>query len=171
MMTETRGRNNGVMICSNARMAFIAFALMLPGLGKKAMAQDAENLLLKNYRPVSVFRIPATKITKARYPAIDVHAHDYARDENEVETWVKKMDSLGIERTIVLTGKTGKEFDAVVRKYSKRADRVELWCGFDLAEFENEGGITRAIEELRRCRKSGARGVGEISDKGMGIRG
>lgn len=136
-----------------------------------AYGQDVENLKLKDYRPKSVFRIPTPEIKKAKYPAIDVHAHDYARTPEEVDIWVKKMDSLGIEKTIVLTGRTGQAFSELVERYSRYPSRFDLWCGFDYSGYDQPDWTERAIAELEKCKAMGAKGVGEISDKGMGLRG
>jgi predicted TIM-barrel fold metal-dependent hydrolase len=39
---------------------------------------------------------------------------------------------------------------------------------FDYTGYENPGWQTHAIAELERCYKMGARGVGELGDKGLG---
>ena len=39
-----------------------------------AMGQHADNILLKNFRPVSIYKIPVTNITKAKYPVVDFHS-------------------------------------------------------------------------------------------------
>jgi hypothetical protein len=63
-----------------------------------------EQLLLKDYRPRSIYRVPQTTIDKARYPIIDMHSHAYAKSDAEVARWVEVMDEVGIEKTIVMTG-------------------------------------------------------------------
>ena len=93
--------------------------------------QDIDNLRLKDYRPRSVFKVPSSEITKAKYPVIDVHAHDYAKTAEELDIWVKRMDSLGIEKIIILTGRTGEAFRELVARYSRYPSRFDLWCGFD----------------------------------------
>ena len=47
--------------------------------------------------------VPETLVAKAKYPAIDVHAHVNARTSEEVTAWVKTMDEVGIARTIILS--------------------------------------------------------------------
>jgi hypothetical protein len=128
-----------------------------------------DQILLKDYSPHSIFKIPQTPIEKARYPVIDVHSHDYARSPDAVERWVKTMDAVGLQKTIILSGGTGSKFDAVVAKYGKFPGRFEVWCGFDYRDFEHPGYAMAAAAELERCRKVGATGVGELSDKGRGL--
>ena len=128
-----------------------------------------ETLLLKDYRPKSVYNIPQTTIDKARYPAIDMHAHDYAKGPEQVAEWIRSMDESGIDKAIVLTMAVGREFDAVYAKYAKYPGRFEVWCGFDYTGYDKPGFGPEAVKELERCYRVGARGVGELGDKGKGL--
>jgi predicted TIM-barrel fold metal-dependent hydrolase len=133
-------------------------------------AQNPTELKLKDFRPQAIFKIPITQIKKAKFAAIDMHSHVFAKTSEEVAKWVKTMDEAGIEKTIVLTGATGSRFDSLYTVYSKYPKRFELWCGFELAGYKESGWIEKATKELERCFKLGARGVGELSDKGFGLR-
>lgn len=131
-------------------------------------AQTIDNLLLKNYRPKSIYKIPITKIEKAKFPVIDMHSHAYAKTTEEIEKWIQMMDSFGIEKTVILTGATGVRFDSIYQVYSKYSNRFQLWCGFDYTGYTEPGWSEKATKELERCFRVGARGVGELGDKGLG---
>ncbi len=126
-------------------------------------------LLLKDYRPQPIHKIPVTEVAKAKHPAIDMHAHDYGRTPEGVAEWVKTMDEVGIEKTIVLTGAAGERFDKIQEMYAKYPGRFELWCGIDSNDINSPNFGTLAAAELERCFRKGARGVGECVDKGSGI--
>ncbi len=131
-------------------------------------AQMVNDLKLKNYRPKSIFKTPITHITKSKYTAIDMHSHDYLKTDQEIEGWVKLMDETGIEKTIILSMATGGRFDSIYNLYSRYKNRFEIWCGFDYSEIDKPGFIDHALKELERCYIKGARGVGELGDKGVG---
>src|SRR5213592_3810236 len=82
-----------------------------------------EEILLKDYKPRSIFKIPETRIEKARYAEIDVHSHDYAPTDADVDRWVRTMDEVGLEKTIILSGSTHAKFDTVVAKYGRQPKR------------------------------------------------
>ncbi len=149
------------------RKFFLLLALLLPVI-QAFCQQNAKDILLKNYRPVSIYKTPKANITKAAWPVIDLHSHDYADSEKDIDEWVKTMDKLGIKKIMILTYTTGKGFDSAVEKYSKYPDRFELWCGFDYTGHGKAGWQKHAVEELERCYKKGAKGVGELGDKGEG---
>jgi uncharacterized protein len=132
------------------------------------LAQTAGELKLKDFRPVSIYKIPKTDVRKSRFPIVDFHAHDYARNDTELDAWVKTMDETGIAKSIILTYATGEAFDAIARKYARYPKRFEVWCGFDYTDADKPGWEQKAVTELERCYSMGARGVGELGDKGLG---
>lgn len=132
-------------------------------------ASSPDEILLKDYTPRSIFHIPESRVAKARYPIIDIHSHDYARSDADIKRWVETMDAVGIERTIILSGATGPRFDETLTRYGKYPGRFEVWCGVDYSGFRDPGFGPAATAELERCFRAGARGVGELSDKGRGL--
>lgn len=127
-----------------------------------------ENIKLKDYRPVSAYKVPVSKIAKAKYPAIDIHSHPYATSDAHLKKWVETMDQAGIEKTIIMTTTAGAKFDSIYAHYAKYPGRFDVWCGFDYTGYQEPGWSEKAVKELERCYKVGARGVGELGDKGLG---
>ncbi len=146
--------------------------MVVPGTGALSAADEQpspESLLLKDFRPQSVYKTPQTTVSKARYPAIDMHAHVYAKTPGQVDQWVRLMDETGVQKVVVMTMATGREFDTIHALYAKYPDRFEVWCGFDYTGYDQPSFGPAAVKELERCYKAGARGVGELGDKGKGL--
>ena len=87
----------------------VSFVLIVP-INITAQT-NPENLLLKDFRPKSIYNIPVSTISKAKFPIIDVHSHPYANTQEEIDIWVKNMNEAGITKTILLTYAHGSEFD------------------------------------------------------------
>lgn len=141
----------------------LVFSGLLPG-------QTPDELLLKDYRPRSIHRVPVNIPERARFSAIDMHSHAYAKSPEEIKAWTQRMDALNIDKTIVLTYAVGSSFDSLVALYGAYPDHFELWCGIDFRGYDEPGWPERAVRELERCYRAGARGIGEIHDKGTGLR-
>jgi predicted TIM-barrel fold metal-dependent hydrolase len=156
-------------ICIKSLVRLMLVSLMAFSFILKSNSQSLNDLKLSVYRPKSIYKIPVTKVTVAKYPVIDMHTHVYARNKTEIEKWIATMDKCGIEKAIVLTGASGSRFDTLVKMFSGYSKRFELWCGFDYTGYENPGYGADAVKELVRCFENGARGVGEIMFKGKGI--
>jgi hypothetical protein len=69
---------------------------------KKTELAVPETLLLKNYRPASIYNIPKIEINRAKFPVIDAHSHTYAKSTEEIEQWISIMEELGIEKTLII---------------------------------------------------------------------
>ena len=144
---------------------FLLASLLRP----TAAESTPDKILLKDYKPRSIFKIPETRVEKARYPVIDVHSHDYGPTAADADRWVNTMDAVGVEKTIILSGSTGARFDAAITRYGKYPTRFTVWCGIDFGGLHQPGFGPAAVAELERCHKAGALGVGELGDKGRGL--
>jgi predicted TIM-barrel fold metal-dependent hydrolase len=168
---------NRRLFLKSANLAGLAIALPSSAFAeeqkKPIQANTSSNpntILLKDYRPRSIYKVPVTQMDKAKFPIIDMHSHPYPKTEAEITTWLKNMDAVNVEKTMILTMTTGKEFDQIYPKYSKYPDRFEVWCGLDFSGHEKPGFPESAVQELERCHDKGAKGIGEIHDKGEGLR-
>src|SRR5947209_1482957 len=128
-----------------------------------AAADSTEKLLLKDYRPVSIYKIPKTEIPKAKYPIVDVHCHG-ARPVEQLDEMVKVMDGVGVEKAVIFTGaSTAERFTEIRQIYSRYPKRFDLWCGFDLTGSDQPGFGPNAVKALEETHRAGAMGVGEIT--------
>jgi len=95
-------RTRGVS-CLPAWFTIMGWLVVCPGhdVAIGADASSPDQLLLEDFRPRSIFKLPLSAVERARFPVIDMHSHAYARTEAEVDRWVRTMDAAGIEMTIV----------------------------------------------------------------------
>ncbi|SMO50454.1 amidohydrolase family protein [Gracilimonas mengyeensis] len=148
----------------------VIFTCVLALMGSTLMAQDVEEeILLKNYRPVSIYKLPEYKADKAKFTAIDMHSHNYPQTEEGIAEWVETMKANNIRKTILLTYATGAEYDSLHALYSSYGDYFEVWCGIDYTGYEEPGFAEKAVKELERLHEVGATGIGELGDKGSGL--
>lgn len=114
--------------------------------------------------------VPRTHITRFRFPAIDAHSHDYVQDAGGVAAWVKLQQQLGVEQTVILTGKTGEEFRALVARYAGAYPGRFLMCAGISADGIDTPGYGELLRErVRADARAGAVALGELTDKGMGL--
>ena len=135
---------------------------------QRSQEAPPDKLLLNDFRPRSMFKIPKTEIVKAKFPIFDAHHHAQARTAAAVDEQLKLMDTVGVERTVVFSG-SGAQFDENRKLYSSHPSRFDLWCGLDSRGATEPGYGPAAVKELRRCHEMGAVGLGEIVDKGRGF--
>ena len=165
--------------------AAVALLMFLPALAAQSTPTEPEmkfgipvkpgpmdSVLLKDYKPDVSLVLPRTIVEKARFPVIDAHTHSgmsHIRTAADVDAWVRTMDDVGVEYTVVFTGAIGDEFAQQVKLFAPHRDRFQLWCSLDTENVDDPGYPRRVAEGVERCYQMGARGIGEITDKGSGI--
>lgn len=140
--------------------------------GIRVQSGPMDSILLKDYKPASSLVVQETMVPKAKYPVIDIHSHTFMngiKTSEDVAAWVRTMDDVGIEKSIVFTGATGADFDKQVELFKPYASRFQLWCDLETTNIDAPDYPERAAAELERCYRMGARGIGELSDKGSGL--
>lgn len=140
--------------------------------GVEVQSGPMDAILLKDYRPASSLVVAQTEVAKARFPVIDVHTHSgqsSIRTAQDAADWVKTMDAVGIETSVVFTGATGAAFDRQAELFRTHGKRFQVWCSLDTNGIAEADYPRRAVRELERCYRAGARGVGELTDKGSGM--
>jgi len=129
----------------------------------------AADLKLTDYEPVSMFKLPEHRPPHAKFTAIDMHSHHvFATDLETIKEWVKLMDDNNIERTVIFTAAHGEEFDRLYDMFKGVSDRFEIWCGINFDDWGTPDFERTSVEELIRCHEKGAKGIGEMGDKGWG---
>lgn len=115
--------------------------------------------------------VPRTAVSRFRFPVIDAHSHDvYTSTPEQLTAWVRLQDRVGVQQTFIFTGKSGAEFRAAVERYANVYPRRFVM----FAGISADGVDTPQYGELLRARlqadvRAGARGLGELTDKGMGL--
>src|SRR5262245_59201 len=146
------------LIAMRTVILFLVFALVIftqtktvTKYGVTVQSGAIDSGLVKDYTAGSSLVVPASRVEKARFPVIDVHAHtsqSQVKSAADVEAWVRTMDAVGIQTTIVFTGATGADFDRQVELFSRYPNRFQLWCSLDTTDIESPDYPRRAVAEL-----------------------
>lgn len=57
-----------------------------------------------------------------------MHSHPYAKTAQEIDHWVRTMDEVGVEKTIILTKTTGVELDGPAnRTHPECIPTIRAW--------------------------------------------
>ena len=56
-----------------------------------------DQLLLKDFKPRSIYNVPVTRLSRARFPVVDMHSHDYARTDAQIAEWVRTAPDEALE--------------------------------------------------------------------------
>jgi hypothetical protein len=118
----------------------------------------------------STLVVPETRVERFRHPVIDAHSHAYAETPEAIAAWVGLMDRVGVKTSFILSGATGPALRDVSAKYAKaHPGRFLMFAGFDKEGIEAADYGQRLRRGLREDVAAGAAGLGELTDKGLGL--
>ena len=155
-------------------VCLVTLALAAPARAQDVPDKPPEDVPADNrFDPAlmhSTLVVPRTKVERFKFPAIDVHSHDYAETDEAVAAWVTLQQQVNVAQTFVLTGETGPAFQKLVAKYAgKYPGRFVMFSGFTTDGIDAPGYGERLRAGLRADVAAGAHGMGELHDKGLGL--
>ena len=121
-------------------------------------------------RMTSTLVVPRTVLSRFSAPVIDAHSHAYATTSAAVAEWVKLQEEMGVTQTFIFTGATGAEFRTIAARYAGAyPSRFVMFAGLLQQGMEARDYGARLRARLHEDVKAGARGLGELTDKGLGL--
>ncbi|HEX7847886.1 MAG TPA: amidohydrolase, partial [Chitinophagaceae bacterium] len=69
----------------------------------------------ETYNPPSTLVVPGKPVTKAKFPFIDVHNHQFRMPDMDLNTLIKEMDKLNMQVMVNLSGQSGESLQKSVR--------------------------------------------------------
>jgi uncharacterized protein len=137
----------------------------------------------EEYEPVSTLKVKEHKVTKARFPFIDVHNHQWEMPTQDLTALLTKMDSLNMQVMVNLSGRSYKEstgrngfFDVNDFSYLKGSidninksnpKRLVVFTNISFVGFGEKDWLATTLAQLEQDAKAGARGLKLYKELGM----
>lgn len=147
------------------------------------LSAQAQKMDFEEYDPRSTLVVPAHILTRAKYPFIDIHNHQWAMPTQNLGELVGEMDKLNMGIMNNLSGRgyrdVGGNFDVQDTTYFKRAQsnikahypqRFIQFTNISFSHFGQKGWTEHAVAELEADVSNGARGLKIYKDLGMEFR-
>jgi len=123
---------------------------------------------VEEYSPISTLKVPKHKITKAKFPFIDVHNHQFTMPIQNLDNLVEEMDELNMKVMVNLSGFRGKylewSLDNVNEKYG---NRFILFLNIDFEELDDEGWPDNTLKLMEDAKKLGINGLKVYKNLGL----
>jgi predicted TIM-barrel fold metal-dependent hydrolase len=136
-----------------------------------AGAAWAQSVSIEEYEPKSTLVVPQHKVTRAKYPFIDVHNHQRAGSAESVDRLVKEMDGLGMRIMVNLSGGYGDRLKAGVAALKGRyRDRFAVFASMDFSGIDEPGYGAKAARQFEQDVRDGAQGLKIFKNLGMDLK-
>ena len=148
-----------------------------------ACTQQKTSMDFEKYNPVSTLVVPEHKLTRAKFPFIDVHNHQWEVPTQDLAALARDMDGLNMRVMINLSGKSYKETNAVNGEFDVNGHdyllrsfenikksapgRLVLFTNISFVGFGEPGWVEKTLKELESDVKAGACGLKIYKDLGL----
>jgi len=156
--------------------------------GARVDSQEAPRakmpLDLTEFQPKSMLHVPETKVSRSRFPVIDVHTHlSFARDRGEgaqhgkvrflaePDEALKVMDRKNLRMMVNLTGGFGAALEETIRKYqAPYPGRFLVFTEPNWSRLNEPGYSQFQADEIARAQQGGAGGLKVTKTLGLYLR-
>src|SRR5438105_8315999 len=119
-----------------------------------------QTMSIEEYEPKSTLVVPEHPITRAKYPFIDVHNHQWSLTPQSVDKLVADMDSINLRIMVNLSGGYGDRLKENVTILKDRyKDRFVVFANLDFTGIDDAGYGKRAAAQLEQDVHNGAQGL------------
>jgi predicted TIM-barrel fold metal-dependent hydrolase len=141
-------------------------SLTVAGMAVLATSAGAQTMSFEEYDPPSSLVVPEHKVTRARYPFIDVHSHQSLGAN--YERLSQQMDAMNMRVMVNLSGRTGDALATAVRNAQGAAPgRFVFFANLQFSGIDNPDWGANAAAQLERDVKAGARGLKIFKNLGL----
>jgi hypothetical protein len=115
-------------------------AAVLLSLSFCSQAQQRPKMDFEEYEPASTLVVPEHKTTRAKFPFIDIHNHQFNMPTTDLGTLIKEMDKLNMAIMVNLSGDSGEKIRQSVKNISEHyPNRFIVFANVDWSGVGNPG--------------------------------
>lgn len=141
------------------------FLLVATGAGAQ------QKIDFESYNPPSTLQVPTHPLSRAKFPFIDVHNHQYRMNTMDLNTLTTEMDKLNMRVMVNLSGGSGEQLrDAVKNGNQNKPGRFIVFANVDFKNVGEPGWGEKAAKQLEADVKNGANGLKIFKSLGFSVK-
>lgn len=149
----------------------IAFFALLLVHASPAQQKAKSSMDFETYNPKSTLVVPEHHTTRAKFPFIDVHNHQFAMPTMDLSTLVKEMDRLNMAVMVNLSGQSGENIrKSVANIRANYPRRFIVFANVDFKGVGEPGWGEKAARQLEEDVKNGANGLKIYKNLGFSVK-
>lgn len=125
----------------------------------------------EEYNPPSTLKVPENPVTKAKFPFIDVHNHQFSMPTQDLSILIADMDKLNMAVMVNLSGR-GRGSDehlsnALKNVHDNYPNRLIVFTNIDLNNIDDPDWTEKTVAQIKSNVKLGANGLKIYKSQGM----
>ena len=122
--------------------------------------QNAQEMDFEEYNPTSTLVVPGKEISKAKFPFIDVHSHQFKMDTQDLSELIRDMDEMNMAIMVNLSGGSGDKIKNMLANVNKHyPNRFVVFANVDFDGVGGEDWTENAVKQLEIDVARGAKGL------------
>lgn len=148
------------------------YRIFLIGSLLLATAATAQQKIdFETYNPPSTLVVPQHPLTKAKYPFIDVHNHQFQMPTMDLNTLTIEMDKMNMKVMVNLSGGSGEQIVKSVKNINQnKPGRFIVFANVDFNGVGSPGWGEKAAKQLEEDVKNGANGLKIYKSLGFSVK-
>jgi uncharacterized protein len=148
-----------------SRLLFLCFLFM------SSSSISQQKIDFETYNPPSTLVVPGCPVTKAKFPFIDVHNHQFQMAGMDLNTLTVEMDKLNMKVMVNLSGGNGAQLQKMIENArTNKPGRFIVFANIDFKGVGETGWGERAAKQLEEDVKNGANGLKIYKSLGFSIK-
>ncbi|HUM66997.1 MAG TPA: amidohydrolase family protein, partial [Chitinophagaceae bacterium] len=124
----------------------------------------------EKYNPPSTLVVPEHKLTRAKFPFIDVHNHQFRMPDMDLGVLIRSMDQLNMKVMVNLSGQSGDRLkSSVINVKDHYPKRFIVFANVDFKGVGTDGWAESAAKQLEEDVKNGAKGLKIYKSLGFSV--
>lgn len=147
-------------------LTMLGFLILSPLVAQ----EDTLQMSFEDYNPTSTLVVPENPVTRAKFPFVDIHSHQWNLTKERIATLVAEMDRLNMGAMVNLSGRgfsretrdigTQEYLAGMVRRVEGEAPgRIIVFTNVSFKNIGQPGWTENAVKELEEDVAAGARGL------------
>ena len=131
---------------------------------------QSKQMDFEDYNPVSTLVVPGHKLTRAKFPFIDVHNHQFGMPTANLDDLIAPMNALNMAVMVNLSGQSGDKIrQSVANIKSHYPKRFIVFANVDFTGVGAEGWAQKAAQQLETDVRNGANGLKVYKNLGFSV--
>jgi predicted TIM-barrel fold metal-dependent hydrolase len=145
--------------------------LLLPFVFLTTIAAAQQKIDFETYNPPSTLVVPQHPVTRAKFPFIDVHNHQFQMGSMDLNTLTVEMDKLNMKVMVNLSGGNGAQLQKMIdNAKTNKPGRFIVFANIDFKGVGEPGWGERAAQQLEQDVKNGANGLKIYKSLGFSVK-
>jgi len=121
---------------------------------------SAQEMSFEEYNPISTLVVEGEEVSKAKFPFIDVHSHQFRMATQDLSELIKDMDALNMGVMVNLSGGSGDNLKKALQNVKANyPDRFVVFANVNFEGVGSQSWTENAVAQLEADVKNGAKGL------------